>query len=113
MRRGTIWWADLGAPIGSAPGFERPFLIVSGNRLNESAIATVIVASITSNLRFEVHASNFRIPSGRTGLSLPSVVLLHQLTTVDKRSLSRKIGRIPDDFNAKLDAGLRLLMGLV
>jgi mRNA interferase MazF len=50
MRRGEVWWASLPAPDGSGPGMRRPVLIVQSNPFNESRIATVIVAIVTSNL---------------------------------------------------------------
>ena len=31
MTRGEIWWADLGVPCGSEPGFRRPVLIVQAD----------------------------------------------------------------------------------
>ena len=47
MRRGDIWWASLGDPSGSGPGFRRPVLVVQANDFNESAIATTICAVLT------------------------------------------------------------------
>ena len=46
-----MWWADLPAPVGSAPGFRRPVVIVQGNRFNRSRIATVVVVPLTRTLR--------------------------------------------------------------
>lgn len=51
MQRGEIWWASLGLPRGSEPGYRRPVVIVQSNEFNRSRINTVIVAVITSNLR--------------------------------------------------------------
>ena len=51
IRRGEVWWADLGDPRGSGPGFRRPMLVVSSDTFNRSKIATVVCAVITSNLR--------------------------------------------------------------
>ena len=50
MRRGEVWWASLPTPDGSGPGMRCPVLIVQSNPFNESRIATVIVAVVTSNL---------------------------------------------------------------
>ena len=52
LRRGQIWWADLGEPQGSQPGYRRPVLIVQEDHFNQSRLATVIVLSLTSNLAF-------------------------------------------------------------
>ena len=62
MRRGEIWWASLGEPQGSAPGFRRPVLIVQSNDFNASAIRTSICAAITSNMRLADAPGNVRHP---------------------------------------------------
>ena len=51
MKRGEIWWASMGEPRGSEPGYNRPVIIVSSNEFNQSLIQTVIVVVVTSNLR--------------------------------------------------------------
>lgn len=50
MIRGEIWWADLGIPFGSEPGFKRSVIVVQDDAFNKSKIGTVIVTSVTSNL---------------------------------------------------------------
>ena len=50
MRRGDIFWADLGEPIGSEPGFRRPVLVIQSDGYNVSKLATTIVLSLTSNV---------------------------------------------------------------
>ena len=42
MTRGEIWWADLGVPFGSEPGFRRPVLIVQADSFNRSRIGSVL-----------------------------------------------------------------------
>jgi mRNA interferase MazF len=49
VKKGEIWWASLGEPKGSEPGFRRPVVIVSANEFNGSRINTVLAAVITSN----------------------------------------------------------------
>lgn len=50
MKRGEIWWVDLGVPFGSEQGFKRPIIIIQDDSFNRSDIQTVVVASVTSNL---------------------------------------------------------------
>ena len=50
IAQGEIWWADMPAPTGSGPGFRRPVLVVQGDSLNFSRIATVVCVPLTSNL---------------------------------------------------------------
>ena len=47
-----VWWADLPEPTGSGPGFRRPVVVVQGDALNRSRIATVVCVPLTSNLKW-------------------------------------------------------------
>src|SRR5690349_1677098 len=58
MKRGEIWWATLPDPRASEPGYRRPVLIVQSDAFNQSAIRTVIVVAITSNLRLAAAPGN-------------------------------------------------------
>lgn len=49
VAQGDVWWADLPEPTGSGPGFRRPVVVVQGNPLNRSRIATVVCVPLTSN----------------------------------------------------------------
>ncbi|PYO51558.1 MAG: mRNA interferase MazF2, partial [Candidatus Rokuibacteriota bacterium] len=42
MSQGDVWWADLPEARGSGPGFRRPVVVVQGDALNRSRIATVV-----------------------------------------------------------------------
>ncbi|MGL5005738.1 MAG: type II toxin-antitoxin system PemK/MazF family toxin [Casimicrobium sp.] len=74
MKRGEVWWADLPEPTGSGPGLRRPVLVVQANAFNESRIATVIVAVITSNLFLDNAPGHVRLGKYESGLPKPSVV---------------------------------------
>ena len=112
MRRGEIWWASLGDPAGSAPGFRRPVLIVQSNDFNESAIRTTICAVITANLRLADAPGNIRLARKASGLARDSVVNASQLITVDKRFLTQRVGRIPPEALRDVEAGVRLVLAL-
>ena len=53
IKRGELWWADLGEPKGSEPGYRRPVLVIQDNDFNKSKLATVIVLSLTTNLALD------------------------------------------------------------
>ena len=112
MRRGEVWWADLGEPRGSGPGFHRPIVIVSANCYNSSSIDTVVCAIVTSNLRLANAPGNIRLPMRGTGLRQPAVVVVSQLVTLDKSVLLEYCGRVPDTAIPALDRGLQSVLGL-
>ena len=51
VERGQIWWADLGEPEGTEPGFHRPLLIVRDDAFNRSRLHTVIGVVLTRIIR--------------------------------------------------------------
>ena len=112
MKKGEIWWVDPGVPRGSEPGYRRPAVIVSANRFNASSINTVIVAFTTTNERRARNPGNVWLHADRTGLPESSTLNVTQIATIDRRSLSRRLGRVPDDLMREVDEGLRLVMEL-
>ncbi len=111
--RGEIYWQDLGQPGGSEPGFRRPVVVVQDDRLNRSAISTCIVAAITTNLDLARIPGNVFLAASDSGLNRDSAINLTQLVAIDKSTLGGLAGSIPRYLLADIDAGLRLVLGLV
>jgi len=112
VKRGEVWWADLGEPVGLGPGYRHPVLVISTDTFNESRISTVIVVMITSNLRLLSAPGNVRVAARETGLRKESVVNVSQVITVDKAVLVERIGHLPGDRLDEVEAGVRVVMGL-
>ena len=112
MRRGEIWWASLGEPHGSAPGFRRPVLVVQSNDFNESAIRTSMCAAITSNMRLADAPGNVRVTRRVSGLPHDSVINVSQLITLDKQILTENMGRLPAQSMRDVEAGIKLVLAL-
>lgn len=112
MKRGEVWWASLADPVGSGPGYRRPVLVVQANAFNASRIATVIVATVTSNLALADAPGNVRISKADSGLSRASVVNVSQLLTLDRSILAERVGTLPGAVLDRIDAGLRLVLAL-
>ena len=112
MKRGEVWWADLPNPVGSGPGYKRPFLVVQSNPFNVSRISTVVVVTITSNLALAEAPSNVRIAKSDSGLPQPSVVYVSQLIMLDRSVLTSKVKTLAGAAMDKVDSGLKLVLGL-
>ncbi len=112
MKRGDIWWASLPAPTGSGPGFRRPVLVLQSDPFNQSRIATVVVAAITSNLGLAEAPGNVRLGRSDSGLSKASVVNVSQIVTLDRSVLTQRIRAVPGTTMRHVDEGLRLVLGL-
>lgn len=112
IRRGEVWWADLGSPRGSAPALHRPVLVVSADPYNRSALETVTVVVITTNPRLAALPGNVTLLAGHTPFPEDSVANVTQIATVDRGALEERLGELPDWLSAQVDAGLGRALGL-
>jgi mRNA interferase MazF len=112
MKRGEIWWASMGSPTGSGPGYRRPALIVQSNDFNDSRIQTVVVVVITSNLKLGAAPGNVLCKARQTGLPKDSVANVSQMFTIDKRFLTERIATLPAALFEEVVEGLRLVLSL-
>ena len=112
MNRGEVWWADLGEPFGSEPGYRRPVLILQSDFFNRSRIGTILVVPMTSREELSDAPGNVLCRSKDTGLRRPSVANVSQLTVVDRRRLSEKVGAVPGRLMSQVEAGVRLVLAL-
>ena len=112
MRRGEIWWADLRAPVGSGPGYRRPVLILQSNVFNESRIATVVVAAITSNLDLARAPGNVLLDRKQSRLPKESVINVSQIATLDRRILAKRVTTMSAGTMRRVDAGVRLVLAI-
>lgn len=112
VQRCEIWWAELGEPRGSEPGFVRPFLIIQADSFNRSRLQTVIGVALSSNARLLDAPGNVLLPAKSAGLPVDSVVNVSQIVTLDRDYLVEKAGRAPRKVMARVEAGLRLVLEL-
>jgi mRNA interferase MazF len=112
VRRGEIWWVDFGTPRGSEPGYYRPAIIVSSNDFNVTALRTVMIVPVYSNMKLGVRPGNVTIPAQGTGLAHASVANVTQVFAADRTYLDNKIGNVPAGLMSLLDDGLRLALSL-
>jgi mRNA interferase MazF len=112
MKRGEIWWASLSIPEGSEPGYRRPVVIVQADSFNRSKIQTVVVATITSNIRLADAPGNVLLTRHECRLSKESVVTVSQLLTLDRSLLAERVGRVSTASMGAIDEGLRLVLSL-
>lgn len=112
IRRGDIWWCDLGPVLGSAPAGRRPVLVVSADGFNLSNLSTVVAAALTTNVERVRRPANVLLEKGTAGLARDSVVMTSHLPTLDKTTLVEKCGRLSRSRMAQVDAGLRRVLDL-
>lgn len=111
ISQGEVWWADLPEAIGSGPGYRRPVVIVQGDSLNRSRVATVVCVPLTSNLKWAGAPGNVALSSRLTGLPKESVANASQILTLDKSLLTERTGKLSKTKIELILSGIDIVLG--
>jgi mRNA interferase MazF len=111
IAQGEVYWAELPDPQGSGPGFRRPVLVVQGDALNRSRIATVVVVPLTSNLVWAGAPGNVLLRARSTGLPRESVANASQIVAIDRTVLRERAGRLSKTQLSLVLAGIDVVLG--
>lgn len=110
--RGEIYLVNFDPTIGSEIKKTRPALIIQNDIANEHS-PVIIVAAITSKFDDMLYPTEVMIAGGEGGLKQDSIVLLNQIRSIDKRRLTKKMGRAKDLTLKKVDFALKISLGLI
>ena len=111
ISQSEVWWADLPAPTGSGPGLRRPVVVVQGDAINRSRIATVVCVPLTSNLKWAGAPGNVPLAAAVTGLPKDSVANVSQIVALDRDLLTELVGKLPRAKRELLIAGVDVILG--
>lgn len=111
ITQGEVWWAELGEPDGSVPGYPRPVIVVQGDAFNRSTLRTVVAVPLTSNLRWATAPGNVRLTTRTTGLPRDSVANVSRLVTLDKAILVERVGKLSSPKLELVLAGIDTVLG--
>ena len=107
IHRGDLFWIEPDEAHGSVPGYPHPHVVVQDDVFNRSRINTVIVCALSSNLKRATELGNVLLEPGEGNLSRHSVVIVSQVSTVDKDRLGEAIGALSDARVEQILAGMR------
>ena len=93
--------------MGRCPG-----LVIQSNALNDSKINTVIMLAITSTLKFADLPGNVTIRKGEANMPMKCAINATQIKSVDKASLTEKIGSLSNQTMEEVVQGLQLVMDI-
>ena len=110
--RGDIFYADLGKGVGSEQEGYRPVVIIQNNVGNRHS-PTVIVAAISSRTATKSKLPTHYYIGTECGLEQPSIVLLEQLRTIDKRRLNNFVGRLSAGQITEMNHALAISIDLI
>ena len=96
IKRWSIYKANLDPVVGSEQGKSRPVLVISEDEIN-NIMKIVNVIPITSRKPDrKVYPNEVLIPANNFGLNTESIILCHQIRTLDKQRLLSLYGAIGD-----------------
>lgn len=93
---GEIWMCNLTTKDGSVQSGYRPVFILSNNR-NNTYSQTLNIIPITSKMnkrKLPVHVELWCYQ--KLGLSVPSTMMIEQITTINVDNLDKRIGKVTD-----------------
>lgn len=107
IRRGDVFWVAPDDAHGPAPSYAHPHVVVQDDVFNDSRIATVVVCALTSNLHRASEPGNVLLDVGEANLPRQSVVVVSQISSIDKSRLGERIGSLSDARVEQVLDGLR------
>jgi mRNA interferase MazF len=114
MNRGDVYWADLVPRSGSEQTGHRPVIILSHDAFNRIASwrSMIVIPVSTSGAQAKRGPTAILLPKGAGGLDRESVALCHQVTTLDRGKLNRRLGALDPALLARVEAGIKAAMDL-
>ena len=94
MKRGEIWWADLGAYRAREQTGRRPVIVWQSDTLTR-LLQSVLVVPLTTNLDRAKLAGTALISASADGLPADSVALAFQMRAIPRRASRRGFVRCP------------------
>jgi mRNA interferase MazF len=111
-KRGEVYLVNFDPTIGAEIQKTRPALIVQNDIANRHSPIT-IVAAITSQFSEPLYPTEVLIQPPEGGLPIPSVVLLNQVRSVDKRRLIRRLGALMPATMERVTRALQISFRMV
>jgi mRNA interferase MazF len=102
LKRGEIWWADLGRHRPREQTGRRPVVVWQSDELT-SALESVLVVPLTTNMSRAHLAGTAVIGASESGLPQDSVALAFQMRAVPKSALSSFVRALTDAELAELE----------
>ena len=102
-----MFWVVPDDPRGPVPGRPHPHVVVQDDVFNHSRVATVVVCALTSNLHRAGEPGNVLLGEGEGDLPKRSVVVVSQVSSVEKARLGARVGSLSGARVEEILAGLR------
>ncbi len=109
MKRGELYWADLVPRSGSEQTGRCPVIVMSHDGFNETpGWRSIIVIPISTSIsQARRGPTAVEIPASAGGLPRSSLAVCHQVTTLDRAKLVKRIGSLESQVMKRVEDGLK------
>jgi mRNA interferase MazF len=113
IHQGDIYWVPLEEANGTSGDYTHPHVVLQDDLLNHSRIGTVVVCALTSNMKRAKAPGNVLLEPGEANLTRQSVVVVSQVSSVEKTQLGEYIGSLTEQRIHQIFAGMQFLQSMV
>ena len=107
INQGDIYWVSL-----EGSSYTHPHVVIQDNVLNYSRIDTVVICALTTNMKRANMPGNVLLDAGEANLPKQSIVVVSQVSTVDKSQLGEYIGLLTGQRVEQILAGMKFLQAM-
>ena len=115
MKRGEVHLAHLFPRSGSEQRGRRPVIVLSHDAFNETPgwRSVIVVPISTSASQASRGPTAVFLASDVGGLKRDSVAICHQITTIDREKLRKRLGALPPAALARIEEGVLAALDLI
>jgi mRNA interferase MazF len=106
INRGDIFWIQLEE---TESDYIHPHVVIQDNIFNRSRIDTVVVCALTTNIKRANSPGNVLLEVGEANLPKQSIVVVSQVSTVNKSQFGEFIGTLTNERINQILAGMQFL----
>ena len=107
INQGDIYWALVEKTGDETSGISHPHVIVQDDLFNHSRIDTVLVCALTTKTKRATEPGNVLLEVGEGNLPKQRVVVVSQISTLNKAQLGAYIGALSQQRVVQILEGIR------
>jgi mRNA interferase MazF len=104
IKQGDIFWIPIDDPNGAQSDFIHPHVVI-----DHGVDMAVVVCALTTNMKRAKAPGNVLLEAGEANLPRQSIVVVSQVSTVNKTQLGTYIGSLSDERIHQILAGMKFL----
>lgn len=104
VNQGDLYWVAL-----DETGYNHPHVVIQDDAINHSRVSTVVVCALTTNVRRAKAPGNVLLETGEGNLPKQSIVVVSQVSTVEKTQLGEYIGSLSPQRVRQILVGMKFL----